>query len=116
MNSPRKIAIVGFAETEATSLSTFFRFAVRTDPGYEVVALPQQADIIIADGANTPMLHQLRALRLRSQVLLIGASDEYPNLAYEARPVRLPGVLRAVEYLLGDYDDKAPAARSCRRP
>lgn len=112
MNSPRKIAIVGFAETEATSLSTFFRFAVRTDPGYEVVALPQQADIIIADGANTPMLHQLRALRLRSQVLLIGASDEYPNLAYEARPVRLPGVLRAVEYLLGVYDDKAPAARA----
>ncbi len=110
MNSPRKIAIVGFAESEASSLSTFFRFAVRTDPGYEVVALPQQADIIIADGANTPMLHQLRALRLRSQVLLIGASDEYPNLAYEARPVRLPGVLRAVEYLLGDYDDKAPAA------
>lgn len=106
-STPFKIALAGFNESEAASLSTFFRLAVRSQPGYQIVGLPQQADIVIADGANTPVLRQLKSLRLRCQVLLIGASEEFPHLPFETRPLRLAAVLRAVEYLLGVFDPGA---------
>lgn len=107
MDRPHKISIAGFSDAEFEALSRYFLQTTPPAPRFELAPLPQQADIVLADGANTAHLRQLKAMRLQAQVLLVGPSKTYPDLPFERRPVALPDLLRAAQYLLGIYDAAA---------
>lgn len=97
------MAIVGFAPAEALALITHFRRTLGTEAGYEVVANPHLADLVLVDGANTKVLRELKGLRLSAHMLLLGANDEFPNLPFEDRPLDRERIRRAVDFVLGRH-------------
>ena len=103
MGTVHKIAIVGFAPAEALTLITHFRRTLGTEAGYEVVANPHLADLVLVDGANSKVLHELKALRLAARMLLLGANDEFPQLPFEDRPLDRERIRRAVDFVLGRH-------------
>lgn len=111
MNRPIRMTIAGFSDAERQALHDFFHGLSGPGRQFEMAVLPQQADIVVADGANTAHLRQLKAMRLSAQVLLIGASKEFPDLPFERRPADLQDVLHAVQYLLGVFDGRRPGIR-----
>ena len=62
MGTVHKIAIVGFAPADALTLITHFRRTLGAEAGYEVVANPHLADLVLVDGANSKVLRELKAL------------------------------------------------------
>lgn len=110
MNRPIRLSIAGFSEAERRALHDYFLTLSGPGRKFEMAALPQQADVVVADGANTAHLRQLKAMRLSAQVLLIGASAEFPDLPFERRPINLKDVLQAVQYVLGVFDSAGQGA------
>lgn len=110
MTPLHKLAIVGFAPAEALGLITYFRITLGVAQGYQLVAQPRLADLVLVDGANTPVLMELKGMRLSCQMLLLGASDEFPNLPFEPRPLDRERIRKAVDYLLGRHEPAAAAA------
>ncbi len=111
MNRPIRMTIAGFSDAERQALHDFFMRLSGPGSQFEMAALPQQADVVVADGANTAHLRQLKAMRLSAQVLLIGASAEFPDLSFERRPINLQDVLQAVQYLLGVFEGRGNGPR-----
>lgn len=104
MGTVHKIAIVGFAPADALTLITHFRRTLGAEAGYEVVANPHLADLVLVDGANSKVLRELKALRLPARMLLLGANEEFPNLPFEDRPLDRERIRRAIDFVLGRHE------------
>ena len=95
------VAMVGFAENELTTFESFFRLAARRPPAYIVQDEVMDAQVLIVNADNAQALHLVRYAELVGKVLLIGHSDGGTGWPLQRKPVKLVGVLAALDELVG---------------
>lgn len=119
MTRPYAIALLGFTAFERSTFVSFFRLAARRVPGYAVVDDPQACDLIVANADDSATMAALRGHPPRARVLLVGAGDGGTGWPVESRPIKLMGVLTAVDQMLGlqpQVPAPKPATRDAGRP
>jgi CheY-like chemotaxis protein len=102
------LALVGFAESEAATFESFFRLAARRPPSYEVQDEVIDAQVLVVNADNAQALHLVRHANLTAKVLLIGHNDGGTGWALQRKPVKLVGVLAALDELVGMRRPQAP--------
>ena len=111
MSTTQYIGLAGFSEFEKSVLEALFRLASRTQPHYRLVADPAQASVVIMNGDNAALVAGFAASKPAGQyVVLVGKSDCNTGWPVLSRPIRLMGVLGAVNALVGGAS--APSAPS----
>lgn len=95
------MALVGFAQQEATTFESFFRLAARRPPSYLVQDEVLDAQLLIVNADNMQAVHLVRYAELPGRVLLVGNSDAGTGWPLQRKPVRLVGVLAALDALVG---------------
>lgn len=95
------VALVGFAESESATFESFFRLAARRPPAYDVQDEVIDAQLLVVNADNAQALHLVRHANLTAKVLLIGHSDAGTGWALQRKPVKLVGVLAALDELVG---------------
>lgn len=95
------VALVGFSEKESATFESFFRLAARRPPAYAVQAEVIDAHVLIVNADNAQALHLVRYAQLPGKVLLIGRSDHGMGWPLQRKPVKLVGVLAAMDELMG---------------
>jgi CheY-like chemotaxis protein len=125
-----RVALQGFAETERRSLAAFLHEASQRHPGYELVGLSADADLILADGDSPEVIADI-ADQARLSTTLFISDDRPPNAAWHLpRPTtpaqlfrRLGEVVAGLEAASQDAtaeparhsEAKAAARRAARR-
>ena len=107
------VALVGFSEKESATFESFFRLAARRPPAYVVQAEVIDAHVLIVNADNAQALHLVRYAELPGKVLLIGHSDHDTGWPLQRKPVKLVGVLAAMDELMGH---RRPAQASAEAP
>jgi CheY-like chemotaxis protein len=110
MTGAYSLALVGFAESESATFESFFRLAARRPPSYEVQDEVIDAQVLVVNADNAQALHLVRHANLTAKVLLIGHNDGGTGWALQRKPVKLVGVLAALDELVGMRRAAAPAA------
>lgn len=95
------VAMVGFAENELATFESFFRLASRRPPAYIVQDEVMDAQVLVVNADNAQALHLVRYAELAGKVLLIGHSDGGTGWPLQRKPVKLVGVLAALDELVG---------------
>ncbi|MGS5089967.1 response regulator [Hydrogenophaga sp. A37] len=95
------VVMVGFAENESATFESFFRLASRRPPAYTVQDEVMDAQLLIVNADNAQALHLVRYAELPGKVLLIGHSDGGTGWPLQRKPVKLVGVLAALDELIG---------------
>jgi CheY-like chemotaxis protein len=108
MASAFSVALVGFSESESATFESFFRMAARRPPAYAVQDEVIDAQVLIVNADNAQALHLVRYAELSGKVLLVGHSDGGTGWPLQRKPVKLVGVLAAMDELVG-VRPKAPA-------
>ncbi|MCB2016917.1 MAG: hypothetical protein KDF54_05320 [Hydrogenophaga sp.] len=94
-------ALVGFPESESATFESFFRLAARRPPAYQVQDEVIDAQVLVVNADNAQAMHLVRHANLDAKVLLIGHSDGGTGWALQRKPVKLVGVLAALDELVG---------------
>jgi two-component system, cell cycle response regulator len=101
MSTIQHIGLAGFSEFEKSVLEALFRLASRTQPHYKLIADPAQANVVIMNGDNAAVVTVFAASKPAGQhVVLVGKSDCGTGWPVLSRPIRLMGVLGAVNALV----------------
>lgn len=95
------VALVGFSEQESATFESFFRLASRRPPAYTVQDEVMDAQLLIVNADNAQALHLVRYAELPGQVMLIGQNDGGTGWPLQRKPVKLVGVLAALDGLMG---------------
>ena len=95
------VALVGFAEKESATFESFFRLASRRPPAYIVQDEVMDAQLLIVNADNAQALHLVRYAELPGKVMLIGQNDGGTGWPLQRKPVKLVGVLAALDGLMG---------------
>ena len=95
------LALVGFPENESATFESFFRLAARRLPAYLVQDEVLDAQVLVVNADNAQAVHLVRHAQLQGQVLLIGHSDAGTGWPLQRKPVKLVGVLAALDGLVG---------------
>jgi hypothetical protein len=95
------VALVGFAENESATFESFFRMAARRPPSYVVQDEVMDAQVLIVNSDNAQALHLVRYAELPGKVLLVGHNDGGMGWPLQRKPVKLVGVLAALDELVG---------------
>lgn len=111
MSGAFSVALVGFAESESATFESFFRLAARRPPAYEVQDEVLDAQVLVVNADNAQAIHLVRHAQLQGKVLLIGHSDAGTGWPLQRKPVKLVGVLAALDELVGARKPAAPAHR-----
>lgn len=114
MTGAYSLALVGFAESESATFESFFRLAARRPPSYEVQDEVIDAQVLVVNADNAQALHLVRHANLTAKVLLIGHNDGGTGWALQRKPVKLVGVLAALDELVGMR--RAAAAALAHKP
>lgn len=101
------VALVGFAENESATFESFFRMAARRPPAYLVQDEVMDAQVLIVNADNAQALHLVRYAELPGKVLLVGHNDGGTGWPLQRKPIKLVGVLAALDELVGARQ-KAP--------
>ena len=102
MSTTQHIGLAGFSEFEKSVLEALFRLASRTQPHFQLIANPAQASVVILNGDNPASVAAFSAAKpARQHVVLVGKSDCGTGWPVLPRPIRLMGVLSAVNALVG---------------
>lgn len=114
------LALVGFPENESATFESFFRLAARRPPAYVVQDEVLDAQVLVVNADNAQAVHLVRHAELQGKVLLIGHSDVGTGWPLQRKPVKLVGVLAALDELVGARARPAaelapPVARPRRR-
>lgn len=114
------LALVGFPESESATFESFFRLAARRPPAYVVQDEVLDAQVLVVNADNAQAVHLVRHAELQGKVLLIGHNDAGTGWPLQRKPVKLVGVLAALDELVGARPRPAaepalPAARPRRR-
>ena len=109
MTGAYSLALVGFAESESATFESFFRLAARRPPSYEVQDEVIDAQVLVVNADNAQALHLVRHANLNAKILLIGHNDGGTGWALQRKPVKLVGVLAALDELVGRRQAAAPA-------
>lgn len=116
MSTSFPIALLGFSAFERATFESFFRLAGRRQTAYQIVDDAQQAVLLIGNADDAAVMRRLAGKRDEQRVLLIGASDGGTGWPLQPRPIRLMGVLSAVDEVLAPQQARqAPAARRSAR-
>jgi len=116
------LSLVGLPSSDRALLETLFSQSWRYGPGYDIVTEMNQAQLIIADADDPGVMSTLQAARVSVPVLLIGASDGGTGWTLLSRPIYLPAVIDAVNYLDPRLNPKAvpptlpPSPLPAKRP
>ncbi|MDQ7746065.1 hypothetical protein [Hydrogenophaga pseudoflava] len=95
------LALVGFPESESATFESFFRLAARRPPAYVVQDEVLDAEVLVVNADNAQAVHLVRHAELQGKVLLIGHSDAGTGWPLQRKPVKLVGVLAALDVLVG---------------
>lgn len=114
------LALVGFPESESATFESFFRLAARRPPAYVVQDEVLDAQVLVVNADNAQAVHLVRHAELQGKVLLIGHNDAGTGWPLQRKPVKLVGVLAALDELVGARArpaaaPTAPVARTRRR-
>lgn len=114
------LALVGFPESESATFESFFRLAARRPPTYVVQDEVLDAQVLVVNADNAQAVHLVRHAELQGKVLLIGHNDAGTGWPLQRKPVKLVGVLAALDELVGARArpaaaPTAPVARPRRR-
>ncbi len=104
------VALVGFSESESSTFESFFRLAARRPPAYHVQDEVLDAQILIVNSDNAQAVHLVRQAELSGRTLLVGHSDAGTGWPLQRKPVKLVGVLAALDELVGVRQRAAPVA------
>lgn len=118
MSGAYTVALVGFAESESATFESFFRLAARRPPAYTVQDEVMDAQILVVNADNTQAVHLVRYAQLPAKVLLIGHHDFGLGWPLQRKPVKLVGVLAALDELVGvrpAVEAPAPRGKSARQ-
>jgi CheY-like chemotaxis protein len=105
------VALVGFSQAESSTFESFLRLAERRPPGYRVQDEVIDAQILVVNADNAQALHLVRYAQLPGKVLLVGNTDGGTGWPLQRKPVRLVGVLAALDGLVGVKSASAPAKK-----
>lgn len=111
MENGYTIALVGFADAEASTFESFFRLASRRTPAYIVQDEVVDAQAMIVNADNADALALVRDADLPAKVLLVGRSDAGTGWPLQRKPVKLVAVLNALDQLLGVKRGVTPAPK-----
>ncbi|MDP3138852.1 MAG: response regulator [Burkholderiaceae bacterium] len=100
MTTPHSIALLGFTPFERSTFESFFRLAARRQPGYQLVEDTAASALIVANADSAAVMRELTARKPTQHVLLIGASDAGTGWTLLSRPIKLMGVLTAIDQML----------------
>ncbi|MFN3494190.1 MAG: response regulator [Hydrogenophaga sp.] len=95
------VALVGFSQSESATFESFFRLASRRPPAYEVQDEVSDAQFLVVNGDNLQAVNLVRHAGLPGRVLLLGQSDAGTGWPLQRKPVKLVGVLAALDALAG---------------
>ena len=95
------LALVGFPESESATFESFFRLAARRPPAYVVQDEVLDAQVLVVNADNAQAVHLVRHAQLQGRVLLIGHGDAGTGWPLQRKPVKLVGVLAALDELVG---------------
>ncbi|GAA6142567.1 hypothetical protein [Hydrogenophaga sp. 5NK40-0174] len=116
MENAYSLALVGFLPAEAATLESFFRLAARRAPAYAVQDEVMDAQALIVNADNADALRLVREAALPAKVLLVGYSDGGTGWPLQNKPVKLVGVLNALDKLMGFSRGSDKAATPAPRP
>ena len=108
-----RVALRGFAELDRLALASLLRDADRRAPGYQLVQLPANADVVLADGDSAQVVAEVvRESRAKSTLFL---SERPPSAAvwHTGRSPSRVQLLRALDELVAHLD-RAPAVATWR--
>jgi CheY-like chemotaxis protein len=111
MSGAFSVALVGFTESESATFESFFRLAARRPPAYDVQDEVLDAQVLVVNADNAQAVHLVRHAQLHGKVLLIGHNDAGTGWPLQRKPVKLVGVLAALDELVGARKPAAPAHR-----
>lgn len=103
------VALVGFAQNESSTIESFLRLAARRPPAYQVQDEVMDAQLLVVNADNLQALHLVRHADLPGRVLLLGNNDGGTGWPLQRKPVKLVGMLAALDTLAGV--SKASVAR-----
>ncbi|MDP2264807.1 MAG: hypothetical protein Q8K24_16820 [Hydrogenophaga sp.] len=110
------VALVGFAQNESSTIESFLRLASRRPPAYQVQDEVMDAQLLIVNADNLQALHLVRHAELPGRVLLLGSNDGGTGWPLQRKPVKLVGVLAALDALVGVSKPVAPRKRVEQAP
>lgn len=116
MRGSYTVALVGFAQTEASTFESFFRLAARRPPGYVVQDEVIDAQILIVNADNPQALHLVRHADLPGRVLLVGNSDGGTGWPLQRKPVKLVAVLAELDGIVSGKAAAPPVAAPAAAP
>jgi CheY-like chemotaxis protein len=110
------LALVGFPESESATFESFFRLAARRPPAYVVQDEVLDAQVLVVNADNAQAVHLVRHAELQGRVLLIGHTDAGTGWPLQRKPVKLVGVLAALDELVGARARPAAAPTAAVAP
>jgi CheY-like chemotaxis protein len=106
------VALVGFAQNESSAIESFLRLAARRPPAYHVQDEVMDAQLLLVNADNLQALYLVRHAELPGRVLLLGRHDGGTGWPLQRKPVKLVGVLAALDALVGVRKSVAPRKRA----
>ncbi|MBS0305372.1 MAG: response regulator [Proteobacteria bacterium] len=100
MTLPYRIALLGLAAFERSTLSTYFRLAANRTPRYEVGPVLDEADFLVADADHEPSVQLVLATEKAHDTVFVGVRRPAEARAWAARPLEPLTVLRELDALV----------------
>jgi CheY-like chemotaxis protein len=126
-----RVALQGFAESDRSSLASFLRATSDRHPGYHIVHLSSDADLILADGDSAQVVADVVGESRISTTLFLSEQRPAEAVNHVVRPTNPARLLRGLDelathieqlsgFLASGVDDaralaKAAARRAARR-
>lgn len=101
MTAAYSVALVGFTQSESATFESFFRLAARRLPSYLVQDEVMDAQLLIVNADNRQAVNLVHYAELPGRVLLLGNSDGGTGWPLQRKPVKLVGVLAALDAMVG---------------
>ena len=110
MQTPVKVAVLGFSSFERKALSAHLKLSELRTPQYSVVLEIEQARFVIADADQPGVTELLQQLGRTADAVFVGAAGPADAAAWMMRPIDPVHILRELDRMLDDreYSSSAP--------
>lgn len=101
MTTPHRCALIGFSVFEYKTFAAFFKLTARRFRGCKIYENVDSCEVAVVNADDNAALSAFVATNPRLKVLLIGKNDAGTGWPILARPIRLMGILGALDKQLG---------------
>ncbi len=110
MQTPVRVAILGFSSFERRALAAHLKLAELRSPQYSVVLEIEQARFVIADADQPGVAELLQQLGRTADAVFVGAAGPPEAAAWMMRPIDPAQVMRELDRMLDDgaYSSSSP--------